>query len=261
MKIVIAAALSLISQISIASEQFVPVLMYHQITDDKNPGGTVISKSRFEEHVKFLKDQGYTTLTIKEVEKFMKGELRVPEKSVAITIDDGWRSTFNAVKSLNAYNSKATLYIISGAFDDPQYLTAEEVSALAQNDRFEIGAHTHTHFLEWQTQLDKIDFRIMAGEVAMSKIILEQVTGKPVTSLSWPFGYSRPEAVKFAGNTGYSSTVMVNSVTKNTKGMSPLEIRRINIDGNCTIADLRSMVETGNLEECKHDESIEKAVR
>lgn len=261
MKSLIALALISASQISYAQTQFVPVLMYHQITDDKDPGGTVISKARFEEHIRYLKESGYTTLTVNEVGKFMRGEITVPEKSVAITIDDGWRSTFNAVKTLNDYQSKATLYIISGAFKDAEYLSAEEVSSLAMNPRIEIGAHTHTHFLEWQTNLDKIDYRIMAGEAVMSKLILGQIIGKPVTTISWPFGYSRPEAVQLAGNMGYTSTVMVNSDTRNTKGMSPLSIRRINIDGKCTVDDLRSMVETGNLEECNHDENDKKTTK
>lgn len=261
MKIVIAAALSLISQISIASEQFVPVLMYHRVDNTVAPGATVISKDNFRKHIKFLKENGYSTITMEELTEYLNGKINLPQKTVAITLDDGWKSFIDAGKILNDYDSKATFYVLSGVFDYRDYLTESELVQLSKNRNFEIGAHSHTHFMEWITDLSKIDLRIMVGEIAMSKAVIEKTIGKPITTFAWPFGYTRPEALEYTKTLGFTSTAMVNSSAKNSIGVSPFEIRRINIDGNCTIADLRSMVETGNLEECKHDESIKKADR
>jgi len=52
----------------------VPVLIYHEIvSSSKEPGETVISKDKFEEQMKYLFDNKYTTLSVDELVDFMKG--------------------------------------------------------------------------------------------------------------------------------------------------------------------------------------------
>jgi peptidoglycan/xylan/chitin deacetylase (PgdA/CDA1 family) len=231
------------------SAQTVPVLIYHRV-NDLAPGPTVISPAVFEQHLDTIKSMGYTTVTISQLTRHMNGEIKLPEKSVAITLDDGWRDHV-APKLLADRNMAATFYIISGKMDGQLYFTPEEVKSLSNNYLFEIGAHTHTHFIEWEANLNKIDERVIVGEIAMSKFTLESVTGKKIESFSWPYGHVRHNLIGYIKDLGFTSTVMVTDEAKNDTGISAFTIQRLNIDGNCTADHLKQMITTRTTVDCK----------
>ena len=231
--------------------QSIPVLMYHHVDDTMEPGEEVVSTKQFNDQLTFLKNEGYTTITISELAQFMVGERPLPLKTVAITLDDGWKWNLVAAEILNQHNMKATFYIISGTFNHPLYLSKSEIRALSWNPNFEIGAHTKTHFMAWIKNLKLLPFEIMNGEVQDSKLEIEAVIQKPVTSLAWPFGYTRPAALDFAQKVGFTSTVLVSpNSDSNRVGGPTLEIERLNIDGRCSMDIFKSMVQTGKLTRC-----------
>lgn len=198
-----------------------------------------------------LAKDGYTTVSVTQLTDYMNGIGKMPNKPVLITFDDGWKDTKEAAVYLNKLGFKATFYIISGFFDAPQYLSADEVQELAANPKFEIGSHTHTHFILKEADLNSLDTCEIAEEIISSKDILEKVIKKPVTSLAWPYGHNTAQAIELAKQFGYTSTMHVNRDAHNAPGNSPYFTRRLNIDGNCSVEDFRTMVETRILKECK----------
>ena len=74
-----------------AGAERIPILAYHKIV----PAGTefesslLIAEDTFEEQMKYLHDEGYTTLTPDELCEWYDGK-KFPEKSVMITFDDGY---------------------------------------------------------------------------------------------------------------------------------------------------------------------------
>lgn len=226
----------------------VPVLMYHRFENAATP--EITAPSKFREQLEWLKSEGYTTVMVSQLVEFLEGRMPLPRKTVAITIDDGWATAQQAADMLAANNMAATFYIISGAFDDSQYMSRAQVKALANTPSFEVGAHSHTHFMEWVDDMSKLDQRIAVGEMLMSKRLVEDVIGRAVRSYAWPFGYVRSEFIPFTGTAGFTSTVHVNSESLNARGMSASDIRRVNIDGRCTLEQFKNMVTTGRLEKC-----------
>lgn len=233
------------------SECQVPVLMYHRVTSDLPPSDTVVSPWTLANHLDMIRQLGYTTITVSELARFMDGKISLPENSVAITFDDGWKDNMIAARMLVERKMSATFYVLSGAFNHHMYLSKDEVIWLSQYRNFEIGAHSHTHFMEWVGRMDTVDDRIMIGEIVMSKVILEDLIGKPVNSFAWPFGYSRQNVLKKMLAIGFTSTVHVNSESRNTVGDDVIKISRINVDGNCNADHLRQMLEKASLIECK----------
>jgi peptidoglycan/xylan/chitin deacetylase (PgdA/CDA1 family) len=232
----------------------IPALMYHQVTDSKPLGETIVGTSKFAEQMSYLQANGYKTITASELTEFLNGNIQLPSKTVVLTFDDGWKSGLNAVRVLNGHNFSATFYAVSGFVNDPEYLTESELMLLAQNKNFEIGAHTHTHFMEWADKMDSLDSRTMIGEIAMSKILIEHAIGVKVKSFAWPFGYIRSDVMKMISDMGFTSTMLVTSDSNNSVGMSPLQVRRINIDGRCNIVDFEEMLQTKHVKAC-NDES------
>jgi peptidoglycan/xylan/chitin deacetylase (PgdA/CDA1 family) len=228
---------------------FVPILAYHRITDNFVSGETVIKPARFKEHLDMLEREGYTTVTISDVVAYSKGEIKLPEKSVAITFDDGWHDQLVAARMMSSRNMAATFYVTSGHFDNTEYMSREDIIYLSRNNRFEIGTHSHSHFPTWAINR-QLPLSTMVGEMLMSTKIISEITGKPVKHYAWPYGYATRESVQHAERFGFASTAMINDETRNGVGKRTLELSRLNINGNCRSKHVLAMIKTGDLLPC-----------
>ncbi len=100
-----------------------PVLMYHFFYSEENGesriDGNYVEVDELRSHLQYLKDAGYSTLTMREVLYYMQGRAEIPAASVAITIDDGDPSVHQyAFPVFQEYGMKATLFLICG-WEDP----------------------------------------------------------------------------------------------------------------------------------------------
>ena len=68
----------------------IPVLLYHVVKFEPDPNNDYqYELARFKEHMHYLHEQGYTTLTIDQYFALLDGkEEEVPEKLILITFDD-----------------------------------------------------------------------------------------------------------------------------------------------------------------------------
>ena len=109
----------------------VAVLNYHFFYGDGEScgAGICLHTSKFEEHLKYLTDNGYKTLTMEEFRAWIYGEIEIPEKSVLITIDDGAMGTGThngnkLIPLLEKYHVHATLFLITGWWSINNYQSA-----------------------------------------------------------------------------------------------------------------------------------------
>ena len=76
------------------------VLMYHHIVSEEElqakwiGNNAVISDVQFEEEMKYLHDEGYTTLLPSEVARMYEVGEALPEQCVVVTFDDGYESNY-----------------------------------------------------------------------------------------------------------------------------------------------------------------------
>lgn len=95
-------------------------LTYHTIynTETEKCTNTVICHpiEQFDSHMKYISEQHYFTLTMQELEMFLNQEIRIPKKSIVITLDDG-KYAQNAVDIVEKYKVNATYFIISSRYD------------------------------------------------------------------------------------------------------------------------------------------------
>ncbi len=67
------------------------VIVYHRFGEDDYPS-TSVTIEQFEQHLKILDDGGYRVLPLEEVVRGLAGERELPDRTVAITVDDTYRS-------------------------------------------------------------------------------------------------------------------------------------------------------------------------
>jgi peptidoglycan/xylan/chitin deacetylase (PgdA/CDA1 family) len=78
-------------------------------------------------------------------------------------------------------------------------LSLEEVVALAQGELIEVGAHTVTH-----PALSTLPPASQRDEILGSKVRLEEILGRPVTSFSYPYGNRSAETVGIVREAGFA---------------------------------------------------------
>lgn len=100
--------------------QDIRTLTYHTIynTETEKCTNTVICHpiEQFESHMKYISENKYLTLTMNELEMFLDQKIRIPMKSIVITLDDG-KYAKNAVNIVEKYKVNATYFIISSKYD------------------------------------------------------------------------------------------------------------------------------------------------
>ncbi len=98
----------------------VPIIMYHQITTNSSYiGRFAIYPQEMENDLKFLKENGYTTIVMADLLNYVNNGGGLPEKPVVLTFDDGNRGEFTYLYPLlKKYGMKAVLSIIGKPTDD-----------------------------------------------------------------------------------------------------------------------------------------------
>ena len=107
-------------------------------------------------------------------------------KPIFITIDDGYKNNENVFAIFQKlkderFQPSATLFVISDFIGRPNRLSKTELKTMAQSGFFSIQSHTATH-------PDLTKTKNLEYELKDSKQNIEQITGKPVIALSYPFG-------------------------------------------------------------------------
>ena len=105
---------AVLSSVSVQNSVRLPILMYHHFLPERDMlGKYVISPSEFENDLKFLIQNGYTTVSVSDLEAFIQGKGNLPSKPIMITVDDGYLSFYKyAFPLLKKYNCKAVFSVV-----------------------------------------------------------------------------------------------------------------------------------------------------
>lgn len=97
-------------------DQKVAVLGYHGFAssgENQENNQMLMDTKKFEEQLKYLKDNGYKTLTLEEFYAWKNEGYKIPRKSVLITMDDGYLSNYYyAFPLLKKYDMNATVFVV-----------------------------------------------------------------------------------------------------------------------------------------------------
>lgn len=122
------------------------ILMYHRFGESDQPltNTTVV---QLEDHITALQNGGYTIVSLADVLAALDGEISLPPRAVAITVDDAYRSfLMTGWPRFKAAGYSVTLFVatksVNAGYSD--FLTWDELRAL-QQEGVEIGAHSHGH--------------------------------------------------------------------------------------------------------------------
>ena len=175
------------------------ILMYHKFGEASFPS-TNIRIEQFESHIKELKNKNFNVLPLPKILLAIKNKEKLPEKTIGITIDDGYKSVYSvAFPTLQKANFPFTVFISTAAIDKnyKSHMTWDDVRALASNG-VEIGAHTDTHLHMTDHNND-----ILIKEIKTSNKRFQEELGFVPEIFAYPYGEASTRVKKIVRNHGY----------------------------------------------------------
>ncbi|MFP1950291.1 polysaccharide deacetylase family protein [Lonsdalea quercina] len=219
----------------------IPVLTYHSLlTDVENTHflhtSTTTSDDAFNRQMAYLKEAGYTTLSLYQLEDYLHNRINLPGRAVVLTFDDGLKSVCRyAYPILKQYGFHATAFIITSRIKahpqpwDPnslQFMSSGELQQIADVFDFQ----SHTHFLHrlgparrpvlFSRTLHNIELDFEHTRRALSPFNAQ------VWYLSYPFGGYSPTAVQAAKAAGFHMALTTQQ-GKVLPGDNPFTLKRL----------------------------------
>lgn len=181
-----------------ATVQTVPILCYHRF--GPRPNTTTVTPQAFEAQMRYLAQNGYTVVPMAKLIDFLDGKIALPKKSVVITIDDGYKSTYEiAWPILKKYGFPATVYLYTdfvGAGDALTWAQMKEMSA----GSVDIQPHSKTHANLTLRLANENDARYrdrIRQEVETPIDVIRERLGEPAVSYAFPYGDVNETVVEF----------------------------------------------------------------
>jgi peptidoglycan/xylan/chitin deacetylase (PgdA/CDA1 family) len=183
------------------------VLCYHgvgRVAAGADPHGLFVEKELFGEHLEIIQGEGYELLPVGELWRSMRTGADT-ERKASISFDDGLVQTAReAVPMLLERGVRCSMFIATGLMGkrhpdlgEEMIVDREEVLELAQAG-VEIGAHTVDH-----VELNDLPFEQALDQLRRSRSALEDLLGKEVTSMAYPYGRPRGQTPLAAERAGY----------------------------------------------------------
>ena len=188
----------------------VSVLGYHDFSKTERETAMRIRTSKFRSQMEALRELGIEVITMEDFIAWKKGEKEIPEKSVVITLDDGWKSVYtDAYPILKEFGYPFTIYLYKNYVDGGgKALTTPMIKEMLKNGAT-IGSHSATHPFPQTVKKsrksgeEKFD-KFLDVEMRDSKRFLEQKFKRPVTTFAYPGGYFTEEMLTKGEQVGYS---------------------------------------------------------
>lgn len=188
----------------------------------------------FRDHLTYLKENGFKTLTMEEFTKWMYKEIELPEKSVLITVDDGAKGTGRhngnkLIPALEEYQMHATLFLISGWWDVENY----------RSKYLDIQSHTYDMHQYGPCKRGQINCATYEEALQDLKKSLEIVDN--ANSFCFPFYYYSDTSLKAVKDAGFKLAFVGGNV-KAKRTSNKYLIPRYPIRANITMNEFKNIV-------------------
>lgn len=225
---------------------FLPVIMYHSITNDNSKiNDYIVSVETVENDLKYLAENGYKTVFTEDVIEYVNGGT-LPEKPVIITADDGFYNNLTyLLPLLEKYDMKAVISIVGYyteviAEKDPHvpeysYLTWNDINTLLDSERIEIANHTYDmHSSDYRKGCSKFSWEndddyanALFEDIGLCQTMLSLNCRIIPAVFTYPYGKISSESIPILKTMGFSAAFSCyerpNYITRNPECLFTLD--------------------------------------
>jgi biofilm PGA synthesis lipoprotein PgaB len=250
------------------------VIAYHDVRDDVagkyDADRYAISTEHLVAHFRWLRQAGFTPVSVDAILDAEAGHSALPEKPVLLTFDDGLRSFYTRVfPLLKLFEFPAVVSVVSSwieqdgevdyggkTLDRHDFLTWDQLREMQASGLVEIASHTHamhegipgnpqgnlqpaavTRRYADQRYEDEISYRArVAKDLATSIATITRETGRPPRVVTWPFGAFNQPISQIAAALGMRLSLTLEP--GDSRNGNLLHLGRLLIAENPSLADL-----------------------
>ena len=228
------------------SEEYikVPIIMYHSILKDPARSNKyTITPAVLEEDLKYIKANGYETITISDLISYVYDDKPLPPKPIILTFDDGHYNNYGYLYPLlEKYDMKAVISIV-GSYTDKfsetneanlnySYLRWKDINELISSGRVEFQNHTYnlhdnTHgrigAKKKKGESDDEYKKILEEDINKLQNEFKENTGYVPTCFTYPFGGISNSSLDIIKELGFKASLSceegINKITKNPNSL------------------------------------------
>jgi len=248
------------------AKKYITILLYHQI-----------EPNLFESHLKYL-NRTYTVVPMREIfEAHVLGTRKsLPENSLVITFDDGWKSNFKLLPVLRKHDCRVTIFLTAGlvgtnrkiwnyAIETMDKIDIDRLKTVPVDEKDKILNEKYGHYPEKEYEersmlnLQEIeemrpyvDFQShgmfhnvlpmcseqqLAVELSESKKTLSKILGSEIYAIAYPFNRANQREIEAANAAGYRLG-RVGWRRLNKIDGDPMTLKAIGVKSNSSVNDL-----------------------
>lgn len=168
------------------------VLQYHHINEE-TPGITSVTPEQFQQHLDYLLTHEHAVMPLVDVVNRLKNGDDLPEKCVALTIDDAYLSAYTeAFPRTRRYAFPLTVFVSTKAVDDghKSHLSWDQIREMhAAGIDFQNHGHAHAHLVRMQDGEHPDDWeQRVAVDIQSAQNRLSAEIGVTPTLFAYPYG-------------------------------------------------------------------------
>ncbi len=216
----------------------VPILMYHRVSPDPDPGARrwCVTPEELAEQLRYLADAGYRSIDYQEWHRHSEARRPLVGPAVIISFDDGYRDfAEHAWPLLAASGFSANVFLPTGHVGGVNswegdripripLMSWEQVRAL-EEEGVGFGSHTVRH-----PMLTALPVADAAHELLESRAALAEKVARPLPVIAYPYGDVDGALMHLAGACGYEFGLTCRGGRAGF-GDGPLELPRIEVEG------------------------------
>ena len=183
------------------------ILMYHRFGEENYPS-TNVTLAQFEEHLEVLASGPYSVLPLEEIVASLRSGTPLPDRTVAITIDDAYLSVYEeALPRLLARGFPATLFVATRPVDRGlrAYMDWDQLREW-QAAGFGIGSQTQTH-----PHMHRLTIEENSEELKVSNERFLAELGMRPTLFAYPYGEYNLDVIGLVKDAGFEAAFGQNS--------------------------------------------------
>lgn len=245
-------------------EVYLPIIMYHSLLKDKNlQNDYTISPDLFEADLKYITENGYTTITVSDLIAYVYEDKDLPDNCIMITFDDGYYNNYHyAYPLLEKYKCRAVISPIvsmTEKFTETEdvsvsygYITTDDINEMIDSGYVEIQNHSYDmHTITprrgvEQKRGETLDEykKIISEDITKAQTYIKENTGTTPQCFVYPFGAESESTLQIIKDLGFLCTLTctekANTITKDPDSL--YELGRFRRDRNESMAQLLSRI-------------------
>lgn len=215
-----------------------PIIMYHSLLKGKGKNQFIVDPDLFESDLKYLKDNGYNTIFVKELIDYVYEGKTLPENPIMLTFDDGYYNNFvYALPAAKKYESKFIISPIAKVSENYSKISEENINyshitwshlkEMLDSGLVEVGNHSYNLH---STSSSRLGCRkkknenvqeyqnVLIKDLMTAQKLITENTGVTPQVFVYPFGAYSPCSTEIIKNMGFKSTLLcsgkINNITK-----------------------------------------------